>query len=300
MTARQEDFGKPGDPDLFVADLHVYRLMGWGDLGPYLHGVHRADRWSADYRAECMKWPRDHEGVAHPDCSCGIYGWYKPDRDWETGGRAFAVVRLSGRAVLGSLGVRAERAQILAVAYVKPCDCGCSDNTETEKAFGEAMSAYYPGVALYPSRAALLEDFPPSDWESIVGPIEEPKAGPAVDFWRSIGSLTAYYRAITHAAQAAQYTFTPTYYPSVPSTMTVAGVNELWQLSQTVAPKPEPPKDPLNAALAAANSSPTDAVDAGETRIRVGLPVEVRTAIDARIGRSTGPKRAPFRRGGKG
>lgn len=290
---QQADFGKAGDRDLYVADLHVYRLMGWGSLGPYLHGIHRTDRWTEHYQAECLKWPREHEGVAHADCECGIYGWYKPDRDWDTGSgsTAFAVIRLSGRCVLGSLGVRAERAQILAVAH-NVCPCGCSDDTPEQADFVAAMTACYPGVTVHASREALLREFPPSDWESIVGPIEEPDDNPFSGMTWSLAGLGHSYLAAYRQLMAQWTPQVVTFRTASNSAPTVFGFDG----AQPAAPAPT--NDPLKAFLVKAEGAPTDAVDAGaEPKIRVGLPSDLRIT---KATRSTGPQRDPFRRGGKG
>lgn len=60
------------------------------------------------------------DGTApNPSCHCGFYAYYDPRHDFyrtSTGWYVKAVVELSGRILMGSLGVRAERMEIKAIA----------------------------------------------------------------------------------------------------------------------------------------------------------------------------------------
>lgn len=162
----QRDFGAPSDPQLYVADLHAYRTFKWGTLGPYLTGMVRPDRWAENHTASCYTWPRreNHAATPDPNCTCGIYAWYSAARnwpqDWSTGGyQIFGAVQVSGSCVLGSLGLRAERATVLAVTAPDGHD----------SLFRSAMREAYPNTRIYATKSELLDDFPQSDWKSLVG-----------------------------------------------------------------------------------------------------------------------------------
>ena len=66
-------------------------------------------------------WLEEPHAAPHPDCKCGIYAYYRPtargpipDR-----GRTFGIVSLWGRIEAHADGMRAEHAQIEALAYCR-------------------------------------------------------------------------------------------------------------------------------------------------------------------------------------
>jgi hypothetical protein len=191
MRSPQESFGSVGDRDeLLAASMHVYRQWSFGgEMGPRLVGLRTLfGVWpnGAELHAECYR-----PGFAactdapNPECKCGIYGYYRPDELWSQFSlepsytRLFGVARVAGRCLLGSRGLRAARARALAVAFADHCD-GCRDMCGYS---AEALQRRYPSVRVFPSRAALLEAYPPSDWESLVGeiaPSPQKSYGPAL------------------------------------------------------------------------------------------------------------------------
>jgi hypothetical protein len=178
----QSDFGKRGDRELYVDKLIVFREWGFGMVGPYLSGVNRGAFWEPDgwTAAHCYKggWTAC-PSTPSDECSCGLYGWYKPDRVWEGPPAFFGAAEVSGTCVLGSLGLRAERMRPLAMVWhlddeSRRCPCGCGGPGRgglTDAEARQVMRHALPEVALVTSTEELLRRCPPSDWESIVGPI---------------------------------------------------------------------------------------------------------------------------------
>jgi hypothetical protein len=207
MRSPQESFGSVGDRDeLLAASMHVYREWSFGgQMGPRLTGLHAEHVvWpdGADLHAECFGGSGDKtptEGAAYhvcddvPDsrCVCGIYGYYRPDELWSSNvfpyylshshtPNLFGVAQVAGRCLLGSRGLRAARARVLAVAVPDHCTGG---NCVTWGYAFDALHRRYPSVRVFPSRDALLEAYPPSDWESLVGeiaPSPQKSYGPAL------------------------------------------------------------------------------------------------------------------------
>jgi hypothetical protein len=197
MRSPQESFGSVGDRDeLLAASMHVYREWSFGgQMGPRLTGLHAMPAaWpnGAELHAECYR-----PGFAactdapNPDCQCGIYGYYRPDEAWTAGGYygglhyLYGVAQVAGRCLLGSRGLRAARARVLAVATTASADCDgtCPWWRYTQN----ALRRRYPSVRVFSSRDALLEVYPPSDWESLVGDIAP--------------SPQKAYRAVLHSAE---------------------------------------------------------------------------------------------------
>lgn len=179
-TPRQEDFGTKEDPTLYVADMVTYRTFSWGSMGPYLHGLTCTERWATDQTATCLRWPRyvgHGDAVPDPGCTCGIYSFYDSDREWgaqwgSSDASVFAAIRVSGTCITGSLGVRSEKATILALQ---------PRYSFITAGLPEALAAYYPTVPVFTDQHKLLEAFPPSDWESVVGPLPVKQPEPEFD-----------------------------------------------------------------------------------------------------------------------
>lgn len=67
-------------------------------------------------RASVMPFPSDHR-IPDAKCLCGLYGWYNPQYALhEHTGDVVGVIEVSGRILMGTMGFRAERARIIAIA----------------------------------------------------------------------------------------------------------------------------------------------------------------------------------------
>ena len=181
----QARFGTLGDPTLVVGSLHVYRQFRLDLSGPQPRLLSRVydSEWSPGaMTAECAPptslslplptpvyraWRPSHPAPAE-GCSCGFYGWYTPDEDWiddvytPVGPVVFGAVTVTGRAVLGDSGLRAERARLLALAA-------------PHRRYAAELLAAAPEVPVYPDRAALLAALPPGDWSGLLGERETAK-----------------------------------------------------------------------------------------------------------------------------
>lgn len=140
--------------DLVVGEVRGYRawrLSSSGQLGS-LAGDHL---WlSATDEATCLMWQTEHLRMDHPapftGCTCGLYAYYRPTTVPPVKGQVFGVVSVAGRVILATRGMKAERMTIRALVT----DC---------PALGEQY-----GVPIYPSRKALLSDFPPQGYGELI------------------------------------------------------------------------------------------------------------------------------------
>jgi hypothetical protein len=148
--------------DLVVGDVRGYRawqLVGDGQLAALSAAFHLWE--SATKEAACTLAP--YLGEDHPspfmDCTCGLYAYYRATTVPPLGrglvvppliGQVFGVVSVAGRVILATRGMRAERMTILAFV-------------SSDTALGERY-----GVPIYPSRQALLYDYPPQDFGELV------------------------------------------------------------------------------------------------------------------------------------
>lgn len=134
--------------DLVVGQVRGYRawVRDAAGLAPVTYRNHP---WTlATARAICTA------GGKHPapaaGCTCGLYAYYRPTTVPQSDRQVFGVVAAEGRVVLATRGMKAERMTMLALV---------TDD--------EALGEQY-GVPIYPSREALLSDYPPQDYSGLV------------------------------------------------------------------------------------------------------------------------------------
>lgn len=130
---------------------------------------------------------RDHElsGPPNPKCQCGFYASYDPETDFYDGNPGYGVnalgnlmvrgvVEVSGRVIMGTKGIRAEKMQIKALALdhfklgpwlslpeAKPV-------VESMYGFLGQVAAKY-GIPAYREAEAMHADFPPQDVSHLIG-----------------------------------------------------------------------------------------------------------------------------------
>lgn len=157
-----------GEAALVPGGLRGYRM--WDTRGALLTAVSHAVDWTVpEHTATCVRnapyqvWfsgrpifesadaPHVVPGEA---CTCGIYGWYRPDEARLHQGDVFGVVEATGRVLLGDFGFRAERARIVALVSEY-----------------EPIQHYWThrGVPVFEDRKALLAAFPPQDVRELIG-----------------------------------------------------------------------------------------------------------------------------------
>lgn len=119
--------------------------------------------------------PNDTHDADAPgdDCRCGFWAYDQPKTWWvdpETeSGVVPAVVELTGKAVVGERGIRAQKMRVVAV--VLPGDISHADR--------QVFVANYPQVRLFASVKEMLTEFPLSD---LVRPEETPEPKPRREF----------------------------------------------------------------------------------------------------------------------
>jgi hypothetical protein len=159
--------------DLVVGEVRGYRAWKLGSDG-FLWGLSGLHRWeSATDEADCVL--SGIAGVDHPapfpGCKSGLYAYYRATTASPTVGEVFGVVAVAGRVILATRGMKAERMTILALV---------TDDALLDEWLGERY-----GVPFYPSREALLADYPPQGYGELVDvdPTDPPlfaTGGPAV------------------------------------------------------------------------------------------------------------------------
>ena len=160
------------DPALLLEHVHGFRQFRVGDDG--LLPAHVGDRpWSAGVTAaHCRRGPH---AAPKEGCTCGLHGWYDvaDARAHALPGEVTAVVRASGRVLLGEHGWRAEKAEIVAVALP-------SRRTATRARRDRVravVEATYPGVEVVEDVAELAARHPRDDL-SALGVEQRPSGTP--------------------------------------------------------------------------------------------------------------------------
>lgn len=151
--------GEAGRP-LVVGTLRGYRTWRVGRTSdgslPLTAVTRREMTWNPVTTATCAAPPEETFGP-HPapasGCSCGLYGWYRPDDTAILPGNVFGVVEASGRVLLGDRGFRAERARVRAVV------------TRRRRVAAACRAA---GIEVYPRKRDLIAAWPPDDMTTLV------------------------------------------------------------------------------------------------------------------------------------
>jgi hypothetical protein len=119
MTAAPDVAGR-------VIGFRKWRMTGEVLTSPYIplpwsERVVRARCLPADGRAAVGEWLREPHEAPHPSCQCGIYALHRPPQRGPIPDmhRTFGIVALWGRIAVHHDGMRAEHAEILALAYCR-------------------------------------------------------------------------------------------------------------------------------------------------------------------------------------
>lgn len=138
-----------------VLGFRQFRIGERGQLLPLFTG----DRpWAADTTtAVCATHPAHRPPVA--ECTCGLHAWHHPDdalaRDRR--GVVTAAVRAHGRIALGEHGLRAERADVVAVCL--PARWSSRHRAEVTR----RLAVAHPGVEVLTSARTFRRRFPVED-----------------------------------------------------------------------------------------------------------------------------------------
>lgn len=192
MGDHLNDYGNADSP-VFVGELRGYRT--W-QLGPeYSFSVHFGENlfhlsnvravkasvlmsvfsstiWGNTLVANCEGGKRvtrdpsgfyvqedfSHQETAspHPECTCGIYAFYKASRASNYFGIIGGAVAASGTIVPGTKGFRAERARIEALTVLR-------NRFREPELLEETLRSKYHGVPIFSNWESLVKEFPPGD-----------------------------------------------------------------------------------------------------------------------------------------
>ena len=140
---------------LIPGALRVYRtwLASEGWLGSYNFD----SIWGPGLNlANCLKSAPDHPMTQAPkrDCVCGFYATYRPEYlSLGTPG----VIEVSGRVILGTRGVRAQKARIVAL-------------TGGNHRWTQGLRRNYSSIKWFDRVDDMLAAFPPQDVSELIGP----------------------------------------------------------------------------------------------------------------------------------
>lgn len=139
--------------------LRTFRFEG-DDFFPILNTPNRGG-WTREGTCEAICWgspPQKHE-APHLGCECGIYGshsFYDLKRQYMSAHKFVAVIAAEGRTVVGTRGLRTERARVIAYA----CDMN---------AYSEPSSSYLNWDTGSPTRASFMRRYGPTPIHVICG-----------------------------------------------------------------------------------------------------------------------------------
>jgi hypothetical protein len=161
-----------GEASVVPAALTGYRMWNWD--GYVLQSTGNPMVWESEvHQAECLMFTRPPMGCGFPGCplcsglndsdwthlapaegcTCGIYGWYRPDEARLHHGDIFGAVQATGRVLLGDFGFRAQTARIVALV-------GDSNLAVRWERYG---------VKVFTDRESLIAEFPPDDVRELIG-----------------------------------------------------------------------------------------------------------------------------------
>lgn len=176
--AKQEDFS--GHTEFIAEAVRGYRswyltlsVPASGEPHHYLTPIHIARNKNAweytEQKYALATCSNKHRAAQPPDvCRCGFYSWYYPDKNWgepfnNTDYLVFGVIESGGRIQFGTLGIRSEKARVLAISPF---------NEPNSQVNYQALAKRYD-AKFFKSRKELIKAFPPQDFKNILG--EEPK-----------------------------------------------------------------------------------------------------------------------------
>jgi len=158
---------------LIPGTIYAYRWWVVNQITLTMHALN-GELWSSETTARCVRYTHAFDmtsppfGSKHnapdPSCTCGIYARYLPtDLDGIVESRynttfVPGVVEIKGNVELGTLGLRAEKAKILAF----------SDNGHPSQQFHCSETAEKYNVELYHDFKLLVKDYPPSDLGGLI------------------------------------------------------------------------------------------------------------------------------------
>lgn len=163
------DFDSPDLKTYMGAELRGYRYW-WAHRGT-VFSVSMGTIWRNEYlEARC----NNHAEEAPPKkgCQCGVYGWYTPEEALrnhaaekyglsKNQGLVLGVVKAAGKIVPGTVGFKAEKVIIEALALdnVHPADCEQCALTEF-KGYPN-FADHYPSIRYFDTHEELVAAYPP-------------------------------------------------------------------------------------------------------------------------------------------
>jgi hypothetical protein len=173
----QSEYAGAGDVPLVPGTLRVFRSWfvnadGWLEAmnfpavwGPGLNVAHCMGSGGVGRNVTPMS------RVPDPACTCGFYGTYKPPSFISPLhlNAIHGVVQVSGRVILGTKGVRAQKARIVAVVALE------SSLFYVDPQRVALTRQHYPDVKWFNSLLEIVQAFPPQDVSELIGKPELPE-----------------------------------------------------------------------------------------------------------------------------
>lgn len=114
-----------------------------------------------------------------PGCTCGIYAHYLPLESYERVNNVFGVMEASGKLLMGTKGLRAEKARIVALAGYGSSNRWFQTKEKTRGIYPEDLVDFCTqiGVPYFPTVKQMVYEFPQVDLTSL--------GVPSLDKWKA-------------------------------------------------------------------------------------------------------------------
>lgn len=107
--------------------------------------------------------------VPVPECMCGIYGYYKPGNSFVKGASIRGSIRVSGKVLLGTTGVRAQHAEIESICVTYPARLKiANDSYRSMRETKNAIKERFVDVPLFFNKLAWRLQFPPESVKELI------------------------------------------------------------------------------------------------------------------------------------
>jgi hypothetical protein len=161
--------------ELIMGSLRVIRYWRPPYLGhDNLRSVGKSHFWMCpEETAKCLGRNKHHEPAPKLECTCGLYAYYN-----RTGllYPIAGVVEASGKIILGTKGIRAEKMKIIAMCRAQNrTGCDCSDCYVEERRLQRVVRKYVPPERFFSNTREMLTAYPLDDVTDLLKQRVEPE-----------------------------------------------------------------------------------------------------------------------------
>lgn len=184
------------DATLIPSTIRGYRTWGHADIDGQLPSVVKAATWVPGMNEAVCIAPYDvrsyyegHLEVPDPKCSCGFYSWHTEFPPEYLDKATFGVIEASGRIVLGTHGMRSQRAKVIALA----------PHHDYANFKSMELAAARFGVPYFQTPEEMFEAFPPDDLSALFPPPGQKVKRSLDDMASALGDVTSSMKKMSDA-----------------------------------------------------------------------------------------------------